>query len=53
MEKDLETLLGELETAAYNHGYTTTMGQSRQAEQCRKAVEEVKQEIRDFVSKDD
>lgn len=53
MEKDLETLLSELETAACNQGYESARGRFDQVQICQKAVEEAKQEIRDFVSKDD
>lgn len=52
MEKDLETLLSELETAAYNQGYADAKGQFDQSEQCRHAIEEVKQEIRELFTRE-
>lgn len=53
MEKDLETLLGELETAAWNQGHALAEKRFDDVRICQKAVEEAKQEIRDFMSKDD
>jgi len=51
MEKDLETLMSELETAAWNQGHAELHGLTSQQEQCCIAIEEVKQEIRELFTK--